>query len=127
MSNQTENTPLTNDEINQLAGAYARLQELRHATIQTPTSEAEAKGLVEFLAAQLLEHASELIGSVIVLRNEYDPLIQVFSSVVNRANAVIQNRIEQRAAALQQQKTASDSEQEATGPQAQGKIITLHP
>lgn len=96
--------PLTDQEAYQLAGAFARLQELRdtpegviilNTNGQASTSddapklsrEAEIEALVEYLAQGLFVHASELLGAYFAMKAEYIPLCNALVPVLRHAQA----------------------------------------
>jgi hypothetical protein len=80
---------LTFEAAQKLGGAIQRLSELAAAPVITPTSEAEQKGLVQFLQAELFKYANELVGSWFVMHTEYEPLIGCVASLLSRANGVL--------------------------------------
>jgi hypothetical protein len=89
MSNQNKNNgPLTADEAMKLGGAYQRFSELRGLVVQTPTSEAELKGLTEYLATTLIDHASEFIGCWFAVRNEYEPILGLLARIGERVSGI---------------------------------------
>lgn len=92
--------PLTKQKVSELAGAFARLQELSQSTISTPTSEAEKKGLTEFVGQILFEHAPEFIGCWFTVRQEYEPLLNIFA-VAGRRIAGINAQINSQQSAEQ--------------------------
>lgn len=76
--------PLTPQQMTQISEAYTRFLELRQQTIVTPTTSAELKGLSEFLAQSLIDHAGEFIGCWFAIRNEYEPIIGLITRVSQR-------------------------------------------
>lgn len=126
MSNETQNTiqrppDLTIEQVQSLAGAFARLTELRSQTIQTPTAAAESKGLIEHIAQEMLTHASEWIGCWFVANLEYQQLINALIPVFNRVGANAEQQRARRAAAI----AAAQQQATKTEDSAAGKIITL--
>src|SRR6267142_1750518 len=96
----TENNthvPLTQAKATQIAEAYARFSQLRGTAIKTPTADAELKGLSEFLANELINHASEFIGCWFAVRNEYEPILGLLARVSQRIHGI--NAMQQSAAA----------------------------
>lgn len=89
MSKPINRIPITPKELDEVAGAYTRWVELRAQQIQTPTTDAEIKGLSEFLADKLLTHASEFIGSLYVLKREYEPLLGLLAQLSRRVIAQV--------------------------------------
>ena len=74
----------------EIIGAYARLQQIGSATIIEPKHEAEQRGLIQYLNKELLEYAGELFGCWVAVRQEYEPLINGVSALLNRASARLQ-------------------------------------
>lgn len=88
-------TPLSIETATQIAGAIARLQEIGHSTIIDPKSEAEQKGLQQFLANTLPQHSNELIACWFAVKTEYEPLIQGVQGLLRRATAAQPKQPEQ--------------------------------
>jgi hypothetical protein len=109
----TRNIPLNQDEATKIAGAFARLHELKSAVIKTDTANAEQKGLQEYLAAAMVEHASEFIGCWFAVRNEYEPLIGLVARISQRVSGINETQRIQLAAAQPKQNTQD------------GKIVAL--
>jgi hypothetical protein len=108
MSN--EKTPnLTQQEMQQLAEAYARFSFLRNATIKQAKDDAEIRGLTEHMARTFIDHASEFIGCWFGVRNEYEPIIGLVAQVAERVCAVRAQHA-QRAAA---QQVTGDAQEES--------------
>ena len=78
----------TRNEAETLGNAVARWHELRDNIIKTPTSDAELKGLTEFIATQAVEHIDELIGCWFTIRDEYEPILNLISRVGQRVNSI---------------------------------------
>jgi hypothetical protein len=97
------------EEAMQIAQSFARLQHLRNATIKQVADDAEIKGLLEFLAPAMLDHASEFIGCWFVMHNEYQPLIDGLMPAFRRLLATMQ---QQQAEQAQRAQAA-----QAAGPQ----------
>lgn len=76
----------------EIGGALERWHTLRNQAIKTPTTDAEIAGLTEFLANQLLTHAPELLGCWYVVRNEYEPLVNVVFNVLGRVDGIRMER-----------------------------------
>ena len=70
----------------EIAGSLHRLNELGDSTIVNPATEAEVKGLRQYLANTLPQYANELIANWFIMRNEYEPLIGGFTALMRRAN-----------------------------------------
>lgn len=110
------------EEAMQIAQSYARLSHLRNATIRQIADDAEIKGLVEYLAPKMLEHASEFIGSWFVCQNEYQGFINAMLPIARRLLGTMQQQ--QQAQAAQQAAGAAIG---AAGPSpvAESKIVGL--
>jgi len=81
-------------EMQKIIGAYAQLKQLNSSTILSPNDQAIQKGLLDFLTGAMLANAEELFGSWVAIHQEYTPLIQGVTALLNRALARIdaQNR-----------------------------------
>ena len=75
----------------EIGGALARLAELKTKKIVEKDDAAENRGLEKFLQREMVEHAEEFLGCWFTIRNQYQPLIQGFASLIMRADAVIAN------------------------------------
>lgn len=95
---QNQTKPLSRQQIKQMSEAYGRLLDIREATIKSPTHEAEAKGLVEFLSTEFLSHAAEFIGVWVAIRDEYEPLVNLAVRLTERVVAIKQLREQQASA-----------------------------
>jgi len=82
--------PLKKQEAHQLGEAVARWYQLRDQAIKTPTSDAEIKGLTEFIANTLMTHAHEFVGCWFTVRDEYEPAINLLARVGTRIDHVRQ-------------------------------------
>lgn len=82
------NKPLTMSGVNSLGGALHRLHELKAQSVLTPNLEAEVRGLIEFLSAGLIEHASELIACWVAVKTEYEPALNLLATMSNRVNHI---------------------------------------
>lgn len=89
-------SPLTIQQINNIGAAYARLIELRDQKVVTVNTEAELKGLIEFLSKELIDNADELLACWLAVKTEYEPALSLLSRISIRVTGL--NR--QRAAAL---------------------------
>lgn len=114
-SNPQGNLPLTHEEAFKLAGALARLEELKNsppelaiikgdgseapANAEKLTRDSEIVALVEYVSQGLLAHASEFLGCYFAIQTEYTPLCRALAPVVARINAT---RAAQVAKAVQQ-------------------------
>lgn len=83
-----ETAPLTMQNIHAIGGAYHRLLELKSQSVVTPTTEAEVKGLLEFLANELISHADELVACWVILHTEYQPMLNLFATVGARISGI---------------------------------------
>jgi len=80
--------PLTSQQAQAIGAAYARLIELRDQKVLTVNTEAEVKGLVEYLSSELLAHASELLGCWIAVKSEYEPALHLLARIGTRVTAI---------------------------------------
>jgi hypothetical protein len=80
--------PLTSQQAQNIGAAYARLLELRDQKVLTVNTEAEVKGLVEFLSAELLAHASEFLACWIAVKSEYEPALHLLARIGSRVTAI---------------------------------------
>lgn len=125
MSNTLNQTPpLDFPQINQAAAAFTRFVELREQTVATPTSEAEIRGLAEFLSTFFINHAAEFLGNWITVRTEYQPLVQVLSPLFRRVHGFMNHQAAAQAEAQAKQAKATETVDSA---EPKGKIIQLHP
>lgn len=110
MNTETKSDPtqklsrITREVFDRMAHSYTRLQELNEMAIKTPNHEAEAKGIVEFLAETFLAHAPEFLGTWTVVRDEYEPLVIAISRSFDRVHGISFAR------QMRQQKAASVAE-----------------
>jgi hypothetical protein len=93
MSNENETQQqighLTEQQVVQVIGAIRRLTEIRNTAIQTANTEAEFKGLSNFVAREVLNHADELIGCWMAVHNEYEPLVRAAGVFFTRVNSAL--------------------------------------
>jgi hypothetical protein len=101
---------LTFEQFQEIATAYGRLLDIKASVIKTPNHDAEAKGLVEFICNQMLEHAPEFLGAWVVLKNEYEPAVNALSLIFPRMHALHAQRV-----ALSQPKSPAAPASEDTG------------
>jgi hypothetical protein len=80
---------LSFETANEIAGALARRQELTSTTILSKDTEAELRGLNQYLTTALANHSEELLGCWFTIRREYEPLLQAFSTVAFRVGAIL--------------------------------------
>lgn len=88
MNSPTENVPLNMQTIQNIGKAYARLIELREQKVLTINTEAEVKGLIEYLSSELLAHTNELLACWLVAKTEYEVLLNVFAKVIMHIDAI---------------------------------------
>lgn len=81
-------SPLTIQQIQNIGAAYARLLELKSQKVVTVNTEAEVKGLLEFLASELIAHADELIACWLAIRTEYEVLLKTLGRMMNRVDGM---------------------------------------
>lgn len=101
MSNDTQQPKqtLTNELVQKVIEAQVRLAQLgADSKIINPRSEAEVTGLKNFLSDVFLAYGSEFVGCWVVVRQEYEPLIQTLERMANR---IISNRQQIRQPAQQ--------------------------
>lgn len=99
---------LTIEEARRLGGAIQRLNEIGSSKILIPTHEAEQKGLREYIANTAAAHADEFLACWFAIHNEYEPLIESFASLLQRATRVMG----MRAAAAQEAQPESEAKPE---------------
>jgi hypothetical protein len=80
--------PMTIETAQQIGGALSRLHELANQSVLTPTSDAERRGIMEFLQRVLPAHANELLACWLAIRHEYEPMVKIVAAVMRRAQAV---------------------------------------
>lgn len=80
--------PLTVQQISAMQAALKKLAELGESKIITKNTTAEREGLTDFLRNQLMEHASELLGSWVVCNQEYAPLLNGIHGVLRRVGYI---------------------------------------
>jgi len=88
---------LSQKEATELAGAFARLQELGGNKIITTESAAEKRALDKFLSEGMTRHANEFLGCWFAVRHEYEPLVGIVASIIRRATAINSPRAQQTA------------------------------
>lgn len=91
MSKKVEQMPPQRAQ--ELMNAFARYNHLtaEKSSLVTPDSkrdEAEITGLRNFLHNTLLEYCGELMGCWLAVRQEYEPLCQVFAAITQRASSI---------------------------------------
>ena len=83
------NKPLTEKIVSEMGGALQRIEELSTKAIIETSDAAERRGLEQFLTRALLEHAPELLGSWVTVRQEYAPLVRGFASLIKNADSIL--------------------------------------
>jgi hypothetical protein len=129
MSNENETQQqighLTEQQVVQVIGAIRRLTEIRNTAIQTANTEAEFKGLSNFVAREVLNHADELIGCWMAVHNEYEPLIRSVGVLFSRVNSALNfSNPPAQSAGADSDKAGSQPAAEGSAP-APENIITL--
>ena len=85
------------EEGKQIIDAISRLNTLGGEDSKIVTldknAEAEKAGLREYLKNTLLEHAGHLVGCWFAVKNEYEPLCNVFANITNRAEGIRAQRL----------------------------------
>jgi hypothetical protein len=84
---------LTFAQFQEVATAYGRLLDIKASAIKTVNHDAEAKGLVEFLANIFIEHAPDFLGAWHVVKTEYEPLANAMSILYPRMHALHAQRV----------------------------------
>lgn len=87
-------SPLTIQQINNIGAAYARLIELRDQKVVTVNTEAELKGLIEFLSKELIDNADELLACWLAVKTEYEPALSLLSRISIRVAGLNHRRAE---------------------------------
>lgn len=104
-------TPLTPEKARQMAISVRRLAELGDTKIQTRETEAEARGLAEFLRKATLDHADELIACWHACVFEYEPFLKAMNGVMHRVSSLnAQRQAEAQKAALVAKATEAPAE-----------------
>lgn len=83
---QEQFEPLSPQVARRIAHAVARLHELEDQKIATPTSDAEIKGLREFVNNSFQRYAPELLGAYFTVKGEYEVLVNVLAVVFRRVD-----------------------------------------
>ena len=81
---------LNEEIVTKMGGALDRLAVLGESKIFTTEQAAEKRGNEQFLQNTLLEHAPELLGAWITVRNQYVPLVRGFATLLMNANQLLQ-------------------------------------
>jgi hypothetical protein len=80
---------LTAEIIQKAIEAQVRLHELGgNSTIINPKAEAEIIGLKKFLSEIYMEHGAELVGSWVIIHQEYQPLVTTLERIFNRVRNI---------------------------------------
>lgn len=85
-------TPITREQAVQASKAVRRLAELKSKTILTTNEESESAGLFTFLSNFFADHQGEFLACWFAVRDEYEPMIGMFSLLQLRANNFNQAR-----------------------------------
>lgn len=86
------NQPLDRNVGMQLIDAIHRLNQLSSSVIVNKNDDAEKAGLEKFLYTGLVAHASVLLGCWFTVKTEYEPLVNCFSHLLERANGLTELR-----------------------------------
>jgi DNA phosphorothioation-dependent restriction protein DptG len=102
---------LTPQEANRIAHALAQLHTLEDAVIATPTSDAQKKGLREFIANSFLKHAGTFLGCYFTVKGEYEVLVNALALAFRRVDGIrnqmaIQEAAHRAAVKAEQEKSA---------------------
>jgi hypothetical protein len=118
--------PLTEQQVVQVIGAIRRLTEIRNTAIQTANTEAEFKGLSNFVAREVLNHADELIGCWMAVHNEYEPLVRAAGVFFTRVNSALNfSQPQTTPAAAEPPAGDANGNNQADASPAPDNIITL--
>jgi len=85
-------TPITREQAVQASKAVRRLTELRNMATHTANEDSEQLGLVKFLDTFFADHQGEFLACWFVVRDEYEPMIGMFSLLQLRVNNFNQAR-----------------------------------
>jgi hypothetical protein len=85
---------LTEEKAHEITGALNRLAELSQSKLVLPGTEEEKAKLERYLQNEARQHLGELLGTWFVVRREYEPLINVLTTVSQRIGFVAQQRAE---------------------------------
>jgi hypothetical protein len=80
--------PLSRKQAIELANALGRLSEIQSQSITSPSLQAEARGLVEHCSAAFLSHGPELMGCWFVVRDEYEPIVNLVARITGRVRGI---------------------------------------
>jgi len=89
MSNTTQPTVLTVEQFEKIAGALQELKAIKKSAVINPNNEAQAQGLISFLADEFITHGEEFLGCYVAVKKEYEPLINLVARVQYRVSDVI--------------------------------------
>lgn len=91
-----QETRLSMQAVNTLAGAIAQLVDLESKAIVQPNDDKLKKELKNFIANTMVKHSQEFIGCWFTVRIEYEPLCQTISHVLGHVDAIRQQRYKQQ-------------------------------
>lgn len=83
---------LTRAIAEQIGQDFNRLHELASQAVETPNRETEIVALQNNLAGALLTYGPELLGSWHLQKREYEPMIGVFATIIQRSHQVLESR-----------------------------------
>ena len=115
---------LTAEEFEKIGGALQRINEIRDAAIKKPTDDAELAELIAFAGKGLIDHAPELLGCWITVRQEYQPLLHVAAGFLRRVDAINAQAYQRTAAQAQCCPGGCKCEQPAAAPD---NVVPLTP
>lgn len=101
----TAPTNMTPELAQQIGGALQRLHELRAKETPSEDETKEVAGLIEWLADNLITHASELIGCFFVAKFEYSPIVNALGSIFGRHMESYQQKLRAVAASAKKEKS----------------------
>lgn len=85
-----ESKHLTEEKALEIAGALARLSEIKESNpsgLVIPGAaklQQEAQDLIKYLSEAMLTHGPELMGAYFAMHREYKPLLQAFAPIFRR-------------------------------------------
>lgn len=77
--------PLTRELVSQMVEAMQSIIRISNKSIKEPNDEAELSGQRQFLARAFITYAGEFIGCWVAVTDEYTPLVNGFSALLQRA------------------------------------------
>lgn len=100
--------PLTRELVAQMVDAMQTVIRISNKSIKEPNDEAELSGQRQFLARTFITYAGEFIGCWLAVTDEYTPLVNGFSALLQRAAIATAHRHAAQQAAAEPAPTASE-------------------